>query len=119
MTVEVLYFDGCPGYEALLPRLRELLHEAGVEDAIELRQVQTPQEAERERFLGSPAVRVDGHDIDPSAAQRSDFGMKCRLYPTREGLRVVPPEEWVREALARRTSSPATKAAQTNGEPNR
>ena len=54
MTVEVLYFDGCPGYEALLPRLRELLHEAGVKETIELRQVQTPQAAERERFLGSP-----------------------------------------------------------------
>lgn len=25
MTVEVLYFDGCPNHEALLPRLRELL----------------------------------------------------------------------------------------------
>lgn len=53
MTVEVLYFDGCPSYETLLPRLRELLHEAGVEETIELRQVQTSRAAERERFLGS------------------------------------------------------------------
>ncbi len=113
MTVEVLYFDGCPSYEALLPRLRELLHEAGVEETIELCQVQTPQAAERERFLGSPTVRVDGQDVDPNAAQRTDFGLKCRLYPTREGLRGVPPDEWVLKALARGTSSPAGKAAAT------
>ena len=54
MRVELLYFEGCPNYEALLPRLRRLLHDAGVMDEIELRRVETVEAAERKHFLGSP-----------------------------------------------------------------
>lgn len=96
MRVELLYFDGCPGYAELLPRLRELAQ--GYE--LELRAVETPEQAERERFLGSPSVRVDGVDIEPGAATRDDFGMKCRLYRTEEGQSHAPPERWIRSALS-------------------
>jgi hypothetical protein len=65
MKVELLYFDGCPSHERLLPRLRELVAEAGPDGQVELRRVETIDEAERERFLGSPTVRVDGRDVDP------------------------------------------------------
>jgi hypothetical protein len=30
MKVELLYFDGCPNFEVLLPRLRSLLADEGV-----------------------------------------------------------------------------------------
>src|SRR5207302_1200254 len=36
VKVEVLYFDGCPNHEQLLPRLRELLDRAKVSSAVEL-----------------------------------------------------------------------------------
>jgi len=100
MKVELLYFDGCPGYEALLPRLRELVAEAGhPPDALELRAVESPDEAERVRFLGSPSVRVNGEDVEPAAAQRDDFGLKCRIYNGVGQQSQTPPEEWVRTAL--------------------
>ncbi|MBA3300164.1 MAG: DUF2703 domain-containing protein [Thermoleophilaceae bacterium] len=99
MTAEVLYFDGCPGYEALLPRLRELLQETGVEAAIELRQVNTPQEAEAARFLGSPSLRINGRDVEPGADTRTDFGLKCRLYRESESASPIPPPEWILAAL--------------------
>jgi hypothetical protein len=99
MKIELLYFDGCPSYAELLPRLRELLASEGIEQQIELQRVETPEEAERERFLGSPTVRVDGEDIDPSAKARRDYGLECRLYRTKEGLVRTPPEAWVRAAL--------------------
>ena len=99
MRVELLYFDGCPSYEALLPALRELLASEGIRDEIEMRKVETIEEAERERFLGSPTVRIDGEDVDPSAPEHDDFGLKCRLYRTGTGLKPVPPEEWIRAAL--------------------
>lgn len=101
MKVELLYFDGCPSYAELLPTLRELLASEGVEQEIGLRPVETPEEAERERFLGSPTVRIDGEDVDPTAQDRDDFGMKCRLYRTAEGLVRTPPETWIRAALDR------------------
>ena len=103
MRIELLYFDGCPSQEAFLPRLRELLAEAGLgEDELELRRVETVEEAEAERFLGSPTLRVEGHDVEPGAASRSDFGMKCRIYRSPSGVSSTPPEDWVADALGRR-----------------
>jgi hypothetical protein len=98
MRVEMVFFDGCPSYERLLPRLRELAGEARSE--LVLRRVETQQEAERERFLGSPTVRVDGRDVEPGAAARSDYGLKCRIYRSDElGQSQLPPERWIRAAL--------------------
>jgi len=101
MRIELLYFDGCPSYAELLPRLRQLLASEGIEEEIELRRVESPEDAERERFLGSPTVRIDGQDVDPTARSRTDFGLECRLYRTEEGLARTPPEEWIRAALGR------------------
>ena len=99
MTVELLYFESCPSYEALLPELRRLIAAEGIENEIELRRIEENEDAERERFLGSPTVRIDGVDVDPGASEREDFGLKCRLYRTETGLKPVPPEEWIRAAL--------------------
>jgi hypothetical protein len=103
-AVELLYFDGCRHYEALLPRLRELLREAHAGDHIQLRRIPDERTARRERFLGSPTVRVDGQDVEPGARERDDFGIKCRLYATDNGLRTMPLDEWVLDALSRPTA---------------
>jgi hypothetical protein len=105
MKVEVLYFDGCPNHEALLPHLRALLLAAGADAVIELVLVDDTDAAERQRFLGSPTVRVDGEDIEPGADKRTNFGIKCRLYATPEGLRGTPPDEWVLAAVGRRAAA--------------
>ena len=85
MRVELLYFEDCPNYEALLPRVRELVADVGEREEVELRRIETDDEARRQRFLGSPTVRVDGVDVDPDAGEREDFGLKCRLYTTPRG----------------------------------
>jgi hypothetical protein len=101
MRVELLYFEDCPNYEALLLRVRELEADVGEREEVELRRIETDDEARRQRFLGSPTVRVDGVDVDPDAAEREDFGLKCRLYTTPEGIRSVPLDDWIRSALRR------------------
>jgi hypothetical protein len=105
MRIELWYFDGCPSHEAFLPRLRELRAYAGVDAAVEQRRVESDEAAQHERFLGSPTLRVDGVDVDPGAAERADYGLKCRLYPTDEGLRGAPPDAWVLDALTRAATS--------------
>jgi hypothetical protein len=62
-------------------------------------EIRTASEAEREGFLGSPSVRVEGVDIDPTAAERSDYGLKSRLYRWRGGQSGQPPREWMERAL--------------------
>lgn len=97
--VELLYFDGCPSYARFEPRLRALLAEVEVTAEIELRRIETPQAALAERFLGSPTVRIDGHDVEPEAKDRTDYGLKCRLYRTADGLQGTPPEQLVLAAV--------------------
>ena len=101
MTIELLYFDGCPNHEALLPRLREIVSDSGISAEIDLRRVTDDATARRERFLGSPTVRVDGRDVESGAELRTDYGMKCRLYRTATGLSGQPDEESLRAALRR------------------
>ena len=100
MKVELLFFDGCPNHEALLPHLRALLTRAGAADTpVDLVRVEDADDAAARRFLGSPTVRIDGHDVEPGADGRTDFGLKCRLFTTPDGLRGVPADGWVRRAV--------------------
>lgn len=106
MRVEILFFDGCPSYAALVPHLRGMVEEAGLEsEAVSLVCVESPEHAEALRFLGSPSVRVNGVDVDPHSAGRDDFGWKCRIYWD-DGAQVhAPPDAWIRSALARAKST--------------
>jgi hypothetical protein len=101
MTIEVLYFDGCPNHEALLLRLRELMAQTGVDEPVKLIRVESTAAAQQQSFLGSPTLRITGEDVDPGASSRSDYGLKCRLYPTPGGLRGVIPDELVVAGLTR------------------
>ncbi|HZA89633.1 MAG TPA: hypothetical protein VE401_05320 [Solirubrobacterales bacterium] len=99
MKVELLYFDGCPNYESLAPRLRELADGAGVSAEVRLRRVESDDEARRLRFLGSPTVRVDGRDVERGAEEREGYALQCRLYRTANGVTGTPPDNWILEAL--------------------
>jgi|tagenome__1003787_1003787.scaffolds.fasta_scaffold20482703_2 hypothetical protein len=97
--VALLFIDDCPNREAVLPLLRRLIDEAGLQVPVTQQRVTSREEADRTKFLGSPTIRVDGVDIEPSAHERHDYGLQCRLYPTPHGLRGVPAEALIRTAL--------------------
>lgn len=99
MTVEILYFDGCPNQEPLTARVPVLLAAAGIDADVIERRIESEQTARAARFLGSPTVRVDGRDVEPGAEVRSDYGLKCRLYRTDEGLLGQPLDEWIMATL--------------------
>ena len=99
MQIEVLYVDGCPNHERLIGQVRRLMREAGVHEEVRARRVESHEAAERERFLGSPTLRIAGRDVEPGAERRADFGLSCRLFATPDGPCGVPADEWVRAAL--------------------
>ena len=101
VTVEILYLEGCPHHEPLLPRLRALIAELDVDARVVLKRVDSARAAEHERFLGSPTVRVNDQDIGPNAATRADYGLKCRLYQSNQALHGDIPDELIRAALNR------------------
>lgn len=108
-TIEVLYFDGCPHYEAFLPHLHDLLDTHGVTTEVTLIRIDTDDDAQTHHFLGSPTVRIDGHDIEPDAGvhqhngaqdtSTSPYGMQCRLYRTPAGTTGMPNDQWILDAL--------------------
>jgi hypothetical protein len=102
MTIEVMYFDGCPNHERLLEHLPDLLAREGIDEEVVLHKVVDAAQAEREHFLGSPTIRVDGCDVETAAADRDDYGLKCRIYQTPAGLAGVPPDQWLLDALGGR-----------------
>src|SRR3954470_11442479 len=102
--IELLYFDGCPNHEPVAARLPQLLERAGVAAEIEFRRVESDEDAQRTRFLGSPTVRVDGRDVEPGADERADYGLKCRLYHLGDTLTATPPDAWILAALDHPTS---------------
>jgi hypothetical protein len=100
VTIEVLYFDGCPNHEQLLARIPQLLEREGITADIVLHNITDTDSAANERFLGSPTMRVNGHDVEPGATRRDDYGLKCRLYHTATGLSGLPPDQWILDAIA-------------------
>src|SRR4051812_48311082 len=102
VLIEVLYFDGCPNHAALMRRLRALLADLDENEPIQEIKVTSHDAAQAQRFLGSPTVRIDGRDIDPSAPTRTDYTLRCRLYPSAEGPLGMPPDDWIIAALTRR-----------------
>jgi hypothetical protein len=66
VTIEVLYFDGCPNADATRALVRRCLAELALDATL----------VEREGDYPSPTVRVDGRDVmgEPAVAGRA-----CRL----------------------------------------
>jgi hypothetical protein len=97
-TVELFYFEGCPNVEAVRALVQRVAADAGITPDLRLVEV-TPQDVESFRFLGSPTVRVNGHDVEPGADERTRFVFACRVYETPSGLSGQPAREWLRAAL--------------------
>lgn len=93
--VTLQYFDGCPNGELADQRLREL--QAEFDLTIEYEQVETPEEAERVGFGGSPSLQIDG--IDPFATDDDPDGLVCRVYDTPDGPQGAPTVDQLRRAL--------------------
>src|SRR6188472_2913607 len=87
-TVELLWWEGCPSWDSALAILREEMSAVGLPpEGVEVREVRTDVDAEREEFVGSPTIRVDGRDVQPAAGEH--VGLTCRVYRLRDG-RISP-----------------------------
>lgn len=97
--VELLWFSDCPNHHAARALLRELMVRHCVTGVIVDIDATDPVVAESHRFPGSPTIRVNGVDVDPSFVDPGDYTPRCRLYRTAAGLRGVPEASWIRGAL--------------------
>ena len=125
MKIDILYFDGCPNHGPIVERLKEVLREEGVPAEIIELNVPDHATAQAVRFLGSPTIRMDGLDVEPSARSRRDYGMSCRTYvenvrreglPSRDLIRAAIKEALANDSSASECRQPATQLSTASPE---
>lgn len=103
MAIQFLYFEGCPSYKNGLENLKLALEELGMEEDVEMINIETNEMAQRYHFIGSPTIRIDGKDIDHRAEGAKVTGYKgCRIYQTEQGLKGAPSVEMIKKVLSRK-----------------
>jgi hypothetical protein len=99
LLVELLTTSNCPHRDAALVLVQRVCGQLDRQAEVRVVEVADQQAAERLRFLGSPTIRVNGRDIEPSAEQNDEYVHSCRLYRGEHSLRGLPEEAWLRQAL--------------------
>lgn len=99
LVVEFLYFEDCPSHEDALVRLRKVLSDENQPARIEIFRVETDEEAQSQRFIGSPTIRMNGVDVAP-VADGTPFALTCRVYQHEDGrMSPLPSEAMIRNTL--------------------
>jgi hypothetical protein len=98
VRVSFLYYEECPSHDLALERLREVMAEEGIPNAVEIIEVETEEKAHELRFVGSPTIRIDGQDIDPPRDPR--YALTCRIYRLEDDrISPLPSKDMIRRAL--------------------
>jgi hypothetical protein len=97
--VELLWWEGCPSWPRALAILNSEMAAAGLDpDAVGIREIRSDAAAEDEAFVGSPTIRIDGHDVQPPGDEPT--GLTCRTYRRRDGsVSPLPDPADIRDAL--------------------
>jgi len=96
MKIEFFYFEDCPSYIKTLKNLKEVLDEEKGGNELKIIRINSPEEAKKYNFQGSPSIKINGEDWE----DKNDIpGMQCRLYMIDGKLTGVPSKEFIRNKL--------------------
>ena len=103
VEVELQYFDDCPNWRVTDDYLRMLAGEFA-DVTVTRRLVNTPEEADRVGFRGSPTILLNG--VDPFATESDPVGgLSCRVYQTPDGPAGSPTLDQLRREFIRARAS--------------
>lgn len=97
MRITLQYFNDCPNWKTTDTRLRELIADNEIDASVEYQLIETPEEAVKYQFAGSPTLLFDG--VDPFEPTVKTVGLACRVYLSDSGATEGPSEAQLREAL--------------------
>ena len=99
MRVSFLFYEDCPSHDLALERLREVLDEKGIDANVEVFKVESEEQAQELRFVGSPTILLNGQDIDPPPPD-SHYALTCRAYRLEDGrISPLPSPDTIRRAI--------------------
>jgi hypothetical protein len=100
MDVELLVVPDCPNEAPAAALLRSALDDVGLARIpITTTVIDTPAEAERHGFTGSPTILIDGDD--PFAEPGQPAALGCRIYRNITGPAGIPDLRQLRQTLKR------------------
>lgn len=98
MRIELLYYPECPSHERTLELIREALALEGKQAEICVIRIDTQEQADAHRFIGSPTIRINGHELQPQP--HLPYRLTCRAFLHEDGrISPVPSLTMLREAL--------------------
>jgi len=101
VRVELLVVPDCPHQAAAVDVLSRALDDVGLGSVgYTVTLIDSQEDAERRRFIGSPTICVDGEEVLPDPARPASVA--CRTHP---GQAAVPELRDLRQALKRAAAS--------------
>lgn len=99
-VIRLLHTGGCHAYHQAFDEIEKALKEKGLPVQFEVIQITSEEEVKKYKFFGSPAIQIDGEDVDPKARMVTKYGMSsCRPYFWSGKSYDYPPKEMIMEAL--------------------
>lgn len=108
-NIQLIYYERCPGFKYALSNLEDTMIEEGIKDAINIIKLSNLQEAKNLKVIGSPTIRINNKDIDPSFQKSANLsfpsngfpsnGLQCRSYSSEGKTMGWPSKELIRDAL--------------------
>lgn len=75
VRITLLTTPGCGQTDAAIDQVEAVADRLGIRLLQDRVLVETTEDAQRLHFLGSPTILVEGRDLDPSARDRTHFGL--------------------------------------------
>lgn len=75
VRIRVLYSEGCASTPPTVKLVKNIAQDLNIPVSMEMVLVGTQEQAQEQRFLGSPTVQIEGLDIEPSARDSVAFGL--------------------------------------------
>ena len=105
MSIQFLYFEGCPSHDDALHRLKTVMAEEGIHADIDIVKVETEEQARELRFTGSPTILIGGEDVAPVPPD-APYHLTCRIYHLENGrVSPLPSPHMIRRALRHHLAS--------------
>lgn len=99
MKIQFLYYEDCPSHDSALDRLKKVMAQENITSEIEITQVESEEQAQLQKFVGSPTFLINDEDIvqPPDDAY---YSLTCRAYRLENGrISPLPSETMIRDAL--------------------
>ncbi|MCR4318798.1 MAG: DUF2703 domain-containing protein [Candidatus Brocadiaceae bacterium] len=99
VNIGIFFIEGCSGVSSIADNIKEVIAEEAVDAEISLVLIDTPEDARRLQFTGSPTVRINGMDIEPNMQAIKDYGLRSRNYYINGEKSDYPTKSMIRDAI--------------------